>query len=204
MKTKPTQLDWGPGESETCDQDVQCTVSSCLSPPRRETWGRHRSASGQLCFGQNVLIPHVLFHRRILNEPSPGGLQLGRGLQELHYLSWHCSSQGHPRGGAEEPDVYPRSGKRGLVAGHSNVTAGNQLTPSGSSQAIHHGNDRDGVILDQHHDLKEQTHPVHIQPGVSRNTNTSVSYEFTVSECFPYASLYQILWKMGKRRPKEN
>lgn len=141
----------------------------------------------------DVLIPHVLFHRRILNEPSPGGLQLGRGLQELHYLSWHCSSQGHPRGGAEEPDVYSRSGKRGLVAGHSNVTAGNQLTPSGSSQAIHHGNDRDGVILDQHHDLKEQTHPVHIQPGVSRNTNTSVSYEFTVSECFPYASLYQIL-----------
>lgn len=133
------------------------------------------------------------------NEPAPG-----EGLQELNYLSWHCSSQGHPRGGTEEPDVYTRSSKRGLVAGHSNVTAGNQLTPSSSSQAIHHGNDRDRVILDQHHDLKEQTHPVHIQPRVRQNTNASISYEFTVSECFPYASLYQILWKMGKRRPKEN
>lgn len=81
----------------------------------------------------------------------------------MNYLSRHCSSQGDPRGGAEEPHVHTRSGERGLVAGHGNVAAGHQLTTGSCGQAIDHGNDGDRVVPDQHHDLQKQTYPLHLR-----------------------------------------
>lgn len=72
------------------------------------------------------------------------------------HLSRHCSPQGHCGGGTEDPYVHARHGKGGLVTCHGNVTAGNQLTPSCGGQAIHHGDDGDWVVLDQHHDLRSK------------------------------------------------
>lgn len=113
------------------------------------------------------------FNKRILELTltHTGGSQRRRRWGEFNYLSRHCSPQGDPGGGAEEPQVHTRGGKRRLVARHGDVTAGNQLTPGSSGQAVHHGNDGDGMVLDQHHDLKEQTQPVHFQPRVRGSTN---------------------------------
>lgn len=84
---------------------------------------------------------------------APEGHSEGR--TGVDYLCGHGSPQGHPGGGAEEPDVHPRSGKRGLVTGHSDITAGDQLTAGGRGQAVHHGDDGDRVVPDEHHDLQE-------------------------------------------------
>lgn len=73
--------------------------------------------------------------------------------RQFSYLSGHGSPQGNRRGGAEKSDIHPRSGKRGLVTRHSNVTAGNELAAGGRGQAIDHGNDGDRVVPNQHHDL---------------------------------------------------
>lgn len=81
-----------------------------------------------------------------------------RAHRAFSYLPRHRSPQGHPRGGAEESDVHPRRGERGLVARHGNVTAGNELAAGRGGQAVHHGNDGDRELLDQQHDLKGQTH----------------------------------------------
>lgn len=96
------------------------------------------------------------------------------GPSEFSYLSRHRSPQGHPRRGAEEPEVHPRSGERGRVAGHGDVAAGDQLAAGRGGQAVHHGDDGDWVVLDQHHDLEEQTH--HFVSARERNaTFTCIS-----------------------------
>lgn len=73
--------------------------------------------------------------------------------RQFSYLSGHGSPQGNRGGGAEKSDIDPRSGKRGPVTCHSNVTAGNKLAAGGCGQAIDHGNDGDRVVPNQHHDL---------------------------------------------------
>lgn len=111
-----------------------------------------------------------------------------RGCGEVNYLSRHGSPQGNRRGGAEEPNVHSWGGKRGFVTRHGDVTAGNQLTAGGGGQAVHHGDDGDRVVLDQHHDLKGQTQHV---------TSTHVSHYVTspLSGHVPYASAHQVLEK---------
>lgn len=73
------------------------------------------------------------------------------------YLPRHSSADGHRRRGAEQTHVDARSGEGGLLRGHSNVTAGNELATSRGGNTIHHGDHWDRYVLYESHDLKHKS-----------------------------------------------
>lgn len=142
----PECLGWlasKPQDSSVVSEFPAWKLQVCLTAPGFLVWTLDRAQLLLLGCQPSSCLPKGTFPKLILET-----------REQFRYLSGHRSPQGNGGGGAEKSNIDPRGGKRGLVTCHGNVAAGNKLAAGRCGQAIDHGNDGDGVVPDQHHDLR--------------------------------------------------